>query len=30
VGHEKENVALAIGTTYKLEVEEDLTTLSNC
>jgi muramoyltetrapeptide carboxypeptidase len=30
VGHEKENIALAIGTTYKLEVEEDLTTLSNC
>jgi muramoyltetrapeptide carboxypeptidase len=30
VSHEKENVALAVGTTYKLEVEEGLTTLSNC
>lgn len=30
VSHEKENVALAVGTTYKLEVEEELTTLSNC
>ena len=24
------SAALAVGTTYKLEVEEELTTLSNC
>lgn len=30
VSHGKENVALAIGTTYRLEITPELVTLSNC
>jgi muramoyltetrapeptide carboxypeptidase len=30
ISHDKENVAIAIGSIYKLEITEDLVSLSNC